>query len=195
MVPWSQIAKPFSFYFVVNSCKTVVGAGLVGYGFALAAIPEGNEDNATDNDNTGGSVGNKANTNDTVTLDGDSEAIAIVQKTEDDGIPNGNNNDASALLIRRYIKIASTIGFGLFLSLPSLTSQIIWESMIPGITATDIAYDLGTENVRGIIPKWNDIIKTPTLSRFGGLIGVKEGLKGLDSTTAAVVSARNGGSE
>lgn len=193
MVPWSQIARPFSFYFIVNCCKTVVGAGLVGYGFALAVIPDGDEDNGNDNEN-GGSVGNKT-TNDTITLNDNPEAISIVHKTENERTPNGNNNEASTLLIRRYIKVASTIGFGLFLSLPSLTSQIIWESMIPGITATDIAYDLGTENVRGIIPKWNDIIKKPTLSDFGGLIGVKEGLKGLETTTAAVASVRNGGSE
>jgi len=58
--------------------------------------------------------------------------------------------------------------------------------MIPGITATDIAYDLGTENVRGILPKWDDIIKKPKLPGLNGLIRGKEGLeaiRGFEPTT------------
>lgn len=135
MAPWTQIAKPFSLYFALNCVKAVVGAGFVGYGVALAVLPEGDDDDTSDNDNDNAAKPTKE---------------------------SKSSDDRTTELIFKYVRVAATIGFGMFLSLPSLTSQIVWETMIPGITATDIVYDLGTENVLGILPKWN--LKKPNLS-------------------------------
>ena len=135
MPPWLQIAKPFSFHFALNCAKTVIGAGFVGYGVALA-LSKDDDDDDKDNHNDNGN-GQEAT-------------------------PAQDNKGATAKLVRKCVTVTTTIGFGLFLSLPSLMSQIVWETMIPAITATDIAYDLGTENVMGILPKWN--IKKPKLS-------------------------------
>jgi hypothetical protein len=146
MAPWTQIAKRFSLYFALNCVKYVVGAGFVGYGVALAMLPEGDDDDTSDNDNI--------------------NAARVTKESK-------SSDDRTNELIFKYVRVAATIGFGLFLSLPSLTSQIFWETMIPGITATDIAYDLGTENVLGIFPKWN--LKKPNLS---SLVPSKEKIVG-----------------
>lgn len=76
------------------------------------------------------------------------------------------------------------------MSLPSLASQIVWESVMPAITATDIAYDMGTESVLGIIPKWNTIIKRPKIPGLGGFIGGKGGGEG--ATTTVGISGEKG---
>lgn len=136
MAPWSQIAKPFSCYFVFNCLKTLCGAGFVGYGIALA-----------------------------VSDDGDDSVVKGKEKKSDGD---------EMLLFRKYVKVATTVGFGLFLSLPSLFSQVIWESLIPGITATDIAYDVGAENVKAVLPKWDAIIKKPAI-----LSGTKDVVDGV----------------
>ncbi|VEU38686.1 unnamed protein product [Pseudo-nitzschia multistriata] len=181
MAPWSQIVGPFSFHFAVNCCKTMVGAGLVGYGVALAATPVDELSEVGDEDEK-----------ETTHTPDDSGRMA--QKTEVGG-SGSNGNYPSTILVRKYVKIAVTIGFGLFLSLPSLMSQIVWETMIPGITATDIVYDVSTENVRGMIPKWSEIIKKPTLPGLGGLIGGKEGRGGQQMKTITTIdSSRNEGS-
>eukprot|EP00536_Pseudo-nitzschia_multiseries_P005014 jgi/Psemu1/64893/estExt_Genemark1.C_900052 len=172
MAPWSQIARPFSFYFAINCVKTVVGAGLVGYGFALAVVEDGDDSDKP--------------------KDAEAETTDNNTDTENNCSDHNDQDDPSSLIVRKYIKIAATIGFGLFLSLPSLMSQIVWETMIPGITATDIMYDISTENVRGIIPRWDDIIKKPKLPGLGGLIGGKEGLQ--ITASAAVDSVKNRGS-
>ncbi len=156
MAPWAQIAKPFCLHFTVNLLKTVIGAGFVGYGVALALLPL--EDVDKELNDAGGSDESKE-------------------------VAKGDSEDETTRFIRKCVTVTTTIGFGLFLSLPSLTSQVVWESLIPGITATDIAYDVGAENVMGMIPKWN--IKKPKLSSLvpskerlvGGLIGEGEGSK------------------
>ena len=130
MAPWAQIAKPFSLYFAVNCVKTVLGAGFVGYGVALALMP----------------------------LDDSDDELDI----ETGSAESSSKNDRTTRLVRKCVTVTTTIGFGLFLSLPSLASQVVWETFIPSITATDIAYDMGIENVRGMMPKWN--IKKPTIS-------------------------------
>jgi hypothetical protein len=163
MAPWTQIAKPFSLYFALNCFKAVVGAGFVGYGVALAVLPADDDD---DNGNANGS------------------SAAAVKPTKE----SESSNRIRTELIFKYVRVAATIGFGLFLSLPSLTSQIFWETMIPGITATDIAYDLGTENVLGIFPKWN--LKKPNLS---SLVPSKEKIVGgLRWEATAVVEDSSG---
>ena len=145
MAPWGQIAKPFCGHFALNCIKTIIGAGMVGYGVALAVLPAGKNNDLGDKNNSD----------------------VVPGSTKDTRNPHDQ-------LIHKYITVATTIGFGLFLSLPSLTSQIVWETMIPGITATDIAYDLGTENVIRIFPKWS--LKKPDLS---SLVPSKEKLGGL----------------
>mmetsp|Transcript_19508 Transcript_19508/g.28916 ORF Transcript_19508/g.28916 Transcript_19508/m.28916 type:complete len:158 (+) Transcript_19508:60-533(+) len=119
MAPWQQIVKPFSLYFALNCIKTVCGAGLVGYGVALAVTVSDHDDDDDDGH----------------------------QKHDD------KTNKNLRRRIRKCVTVATTIGFGAFLSLPALTSQIFWETMIPVITATDIAYDISTENIKGIFPK------------------------------------------
>lgn len=140
MAPWAQIAKPFSIHFAVNCIKTVAGSGLVGYGVAWAVLLRDFDDDGNDDDDDKSDGENK-------------------NKTKD-----GADTKRSGL-VRGCIGVATTIGLGLFLCLPSLASQVVWETMIPAITATDVAYDLGTENVRSVLPRWNGIkIPTPKLS-------------------------------
>eukprot|EP00531_Pseudo-nitzschia_arenysensis_P016269 CAMPEP_0116142952 /NCGR_PEP_ID=MMETSP0329-20121206/15185_1 /TAXON_ID=697910 /ORGANISM="Pseudo-nitzschia arenysensis, Strain B593" /LENGTH=158 /DNA_ID=CAMNT_0003638227 /DNA_START=88 /DNA_END=561 /DNA_ORIENTATION=- len=154
MAPWAQIAKPFCIHFTVNLFKTVIGAGLVGYGVALALLPL--EDGDSDQNDASGRIESKA-------------------------VAKADSEDETTRFIRKCVTVTTTIGFGLFLSLPSLASQTVWETLIPGITATDIAYDVGAENVIRMIPKWN--IKKPKLSSLvpskeqlvGGLMGEGEG--------------------
>lgn len=136
MVPWAQIAKPVSIHFAFNCFKTVLGAGFVGYGVALALLPPPSSDDKND--------------------DNEKEELA----------------DPKLEFTKRCVISATAIGFGLFLSLPSLISQTMWESMIPGITITDLAYDLGTENLMGKLPKWN--LQNPKLSTLAE--GAKEKL-------------------
>ena len=150
MAPWAQIAKPFSLYFALNIFKMVIGTGLVGYGVALALLPLEDENDASSN--------------------GDEAAAAAAAA---DKKSSRNNEDRSTRLVRKCVTVTTTIGFGLFLSLPSLASQVVWETLIPGITASDIAYDMGTENVKGMLPKWN--LTKPKLS---SLVPSKEQLVG-----------------
>lgn len=42
----------------------------------------------------------------------------------------------------RYVSGSVLIGFGLFMSLPSLLSQVVWETAIPGVSAASV---LGNE--------------------------------------------------
>ena len=135
MAPWAHIAKPLFLHCTVNIFKMLIGAGFVGYGVALALLPLEEDDD----DENGASSG------------GENEAVA-----------KGNSEDEKTRFIRKCVTVTATIGFGLFLSIPSLASQVVWETVIPGITATDVAYDIGTENVMGLIPKWN--LRKPKLS-------------------------------
>lgn len=152
---------------------------MIGYGVALAVLPDDdNADEVQEADN----ADSESRGNDTEN-DGSS---TIIRK-------NGTGSDPAMALIHKYVKIAVTIGFGLFLSLPSLASQIVWESVMPAITATDIAYDMGTESVLGIIPKWNTIIKRPKLPGLGGLIGGKVGGEGAATTVGVSGEQRSGG--
>mmetsp|Transcript_14044 Transcript_14044/g.29010 ORF Transcript_14044/g.29010 Transcript_14044/m.29010 type:complete len:158 (-) Transcript_14044:217-690(-) len=135
MAPWAHIAKPLFLHCTVNIFKMLIGAGFVGYGVALALLPLEDDDD----DENGASSG------------GEKEAVA-----------KENSEDEKTRFIRKCVTVTATIGFGLFLSIPSLASQVVWETVIPGITATDVAYDIGTENVMGLIPKWN--LRKPKLS-------------------------------
>jgi hypothetical protein len=168
MAPWTQIAKPFFLHFSSNLVKTVVGTGLIGYGVALALTP----------------------------LSDDDENDKDKDKDKDNGKGDSDNPDPK--LVRKCVTVTATIGLGLFFSLPSLVSQIVWETMIPGITATDIAYDLGTENVMGILPKWN--LQKPKLASLvpskdkivGGLEAMKADLEDIKADLEASGTRRSG---
>ena len=148
---WSQIAKPFSIHFAFNCFKTITGAALIGYGIALTKTIRANDDTEED------------------------KSTKERKGTDDD---NSNNN--INIIKKKYIQISITIGFGLFLALPSLISQIVWETMIPTITATDIAYDnvINITKLSKIFPKLNlkqnlgqlssQIIQFPKIINLGG---------------------------
>mmetsp|Transcript_26915 Transcript_26915/g.30600 ORF Transcript_26915/g.30600 Transcript_26915/m.30600 type:complete len:127 (-) Transcript_26915:183-563(-) len=53
----------------------------------------------------------------------------------------------------------TTIGFGLFLALPSLMSQIVLETFLPVITATDLAYKISRENAEKVLSSASATIK------------------------------------
>jgi len=132
-------------------------------------------------------------------------ALALTPLDGDDENDKGNgtvdsSDNPNPKLVRKCVTVTATIGLGLFFSLPSLVSQIVWETMIPGITATDIAYDLGTENVMGILPKWN--IQKPKLASLvpskdkivGGLEAMKADLEDIKADLEAS-GARGSGSK
>ena len=145
MAPWSQIGKPFSFHFAFNCLKTIAGAALIGHGLALAAKgrreedPTNNQDRTTPSKNGGNTTDSQHNRGNSRTRSSSSAAAS------------------ASSLSRRYVQIASTIGLGLYIGLPALISQIVWETMIPAITATDIAYDLSTEN----LPSFTTALRSP----------------------------------
>ena len=136
MAPWAQIARPLGIHAAANCVKTVLGAGMVGYGVALAASPA----------------------------------------VESDGVRD-EGDSPRARLVRKCVAAAAAIGTGLFLSLPSLVSQVVWEVMLPGITAADIASDLATEEVTNILPKWR--------LNLSGLVPSREELSSLTSSALA----------
>ena len=150
---WSQIAKPFSIHFAFNCLKTIIGAELIGYGIALTKTIRANDDTEEDKSSK-------------------------ERKGTDDDKNNSNNN--INIIKKKYIQISITIGFGLFLALPSLISQIVWETMIPTITATDIAYDnaINITKLSKMFPKLNlkqnlgqlssQIIQFPKIINLGG---------------------------
>jgi len=53
----------------------------------------------------------------------------------------------------------TTIGFGLFLALPSLMSQMVLETLLPVITATDLAYKISRENAEKVLSSASATIK------------------------------------
>ncbi|OEU08101.1 hypothetical protein FRACYDRAFT_250323 [Fragilariopsis cylindrus CCMP1102] len=125
---WSQIAKPFSIHFAFNCLKTIIGAALIGYGIAFTKTISSNDDTEEDK-----------------------------SSKENKGTDDNNSNNNINIIKKKYIQISITIGFGLFLALPSLISQIVWETMIPTITATDIAYDnvINITKLSKLFPKLN----------------------------------------
>ena len=153
MAPWSQIGKPFSFHFAFNCLKTIAGAALIGHGLALAAKGRHEEDPTNNQDRTAPSK-NRGNTTDSQHNRGNSRTRS--SSSSSSAAAAAAASSASSLS-RRYVQIASTIGLGLYLGLPALISQIVWETMIPAITATDIAYDLSTEN----LPSFTTALRSP----------------------------------
>lgn len=147
MAPWSQIGKPFSFHFAFNCLKTIAGAALIGHGLALAAKGRREEDPTNNNQERTAPSKNGGNTTDSQHNRGNRRTRSSSSAAA----------ASSAALSRRYVQIASTIGLGLYIGLPALISQIVWETMIPAITATDIAYDLSTEN----LPSFTTALRSP----------------------------------
>ena len=152
MAPWSQIGKPFSFHFAFNCLKTIAGAALIGHGLALAAKGRHEEDPTNNQDRTAPSK-NRGNTTDSQHNRGNSRT----RSSSSSSSAAAAAASSASSLSRRYVQIASTIGLGLYLGLPALISQIVWETMIPAITATDIAYDLSTEN----LPSFTTALRSP----------------------------------
>ena len=56
--------------------------------------------------------------------------------------------------LERYICSTVTIGVGIYLALPSLASQMLWESAIPALTATETAQGYATESMYSYFKSW-----------------------------------------
>ena len=125
---FDEAAKHLSLYFVFNCCKTILGAGFIGYGVTLLAI-------LPDEDSEDGDA--KA--------DGDSSSVTK---------PSNNDTNWLDILYNKYVRTSATIGFGILLAVPALASQIAMETMIPKFVLTDIGYDVAAENVREMLPDW-----------------------------------------
>mmetsp|Transcript_19 Transcript_19/g.28 ORF Transcript_19/g.28 Transcript_19/m.28 type:complete len:135 (+) Transcript_19:1-405(+) len=78
-----------------------------------------------------------------------------------------DRNDENTTIIQKYVSSTVMIACGLFLALPSLTSQIVWESLIPAYTATDVAQDLATDTVIEYIRSWKPETKWASRSIVG----------------------------
>jgi len=146
MAPWIQIAKPFSYHFAFNCIKTIIGAAFIGHGVALLTTTTRTKNRVEDNDDDN--------------PDHDEEKSSRKKEEEGGGGTTNNkkknrnrntNNNRSKKYNSTVVAATTTIGFGLFLSLPSLMSQIVWETLIPVITATDLVYDISTENAGKMI--------------------------------------------
>jgi hypothetical protein len=72
---------------------------------------------------------------------------------EDDDSDNDKNQFFNKRL-ERYIYSTVTIGVGIYFALPSLASQMLWESAFPILTATETAQGYATESLYGYIKSW-----------------------------------------
>ena len=148
VVPWGKIAKPFAGHFIINFVKTIIGAGLIGYGITiLKNIPKIEDDKDTKKRRRGQNNPQQLN-------DGDND-----DKDDDDNPTDDNDNvddetNNKLMLLHPYISSSIIISCGIFLALPGICSQIVWESLLPGLTASDLAQDLATDSVYGYIKSW-----------------------------------------
>jgi len=161
MAPWIQIAKPFSYHFACNCLKTIIGSAFIGHGITvllatttttttttrtITSRNKSNNNNNDDNDNDDTDNDDNDNDNDDSCDDNDKH-----DNNNNNNDNNTTNNNDQKYTSSTIVTVTTTIGFGLFLALPSLMSQIVWETAIPVITATDLAYDISRENAGKVI--------------------------------------------
>ncbi|KAL3908793.1 MAG: hypothetical protein SGARI_002905, partial [Bacillariaceae sp.] len=147
-------------YFLLNLVKTIFGSALLGYGVATlrnkASDTEGNDDG-------GGGASNGKERKNTSKNSPDDANIS----------PEHFFNDRR---LERYISSAVMIGVGLYFALPSLMSQMLWESAIPALTATETIQGVATDSVIDYIRSWKP--ETTGLFKTGGGGGTKPIISG-----------------
>ncbi|KAG7354574.1 hypothetical protein IV203_003930 [Nitzschia inconspicua] len=165
MVQWTKIARPFFGHFLVNLIKTILGSALVGYGIAQLNCKYDKRIKDVESD---------------LTLSKD----PIKKKEEEDlsQLPS-----PYVAFLERYVSSFVMIGVGLYFSLPSLASQMLWEAAIPAITATEVAQDLATDSVFGYFKGWKP--DTGTWPRPKLKLGSAVGVDGIGKSVVA--SANN----
>jgi hypothetical protein len=133
MVPWIKLGKVFAGHFFVNWVKTLLGAAMVGYGMSIL------------HNNPRRTVCNGPGQEEDDHDDDDGDHKDSPKTSPSFGLSSRNHTE-------RYVSGSILIGFGLFLSLPSLLSQVVWETAIPGLSAasivgTDVTSDMFTLGV------------------------------------------------
>ena len=145
MAPWSKIARPFLGHFLVNLVKTMVGSALVGYGIAQLKL-QTEDELSTKNQDASNTSKDPDQTVDNKQNDEDDDSAARQSSSSSPFAPT--------TFLERYISNFVMIGVGLYLVLPSLASQMLWEAAIPAITATEVAQDLATDSMFGYLKSW-----------------------------------------
>jgi hypothetical protein len=151
MVSWPKIARPFIGHFLFNLFKTILGSALVGYGIAqLQPKHERIQD------------------------DPDPALSRDPVKKQEPNTPSSASSSSPSpypAFLERYVTSCVMIGVGLYFSLPSLASQMLWEAAIPAITATELVQGLATDSVFGFVKSWKPETKNwprPTLGSVSG---------------------------
>lgn len=176
MAPWSKIARPFLGHFLVNLVKTMIGSALVGYGIAQLKLQTEDESSTKKQDSSNTSkdpdqkVDNKQN-------DEDDDSAARQRPT---------SPYAPAAFLERYISNFVMIGVGLYLVLPSLASQMLWEAAIPAITATEVAQDLATDSMFGYLKSWK-----PEKPNWPSVPTLGSGSSGTKAASSGAISVKN----
>jgi hypothetical protein len=167
MTSWYKIARPFLGHFLLNFIKTILGSGMVGYGIAKLRFHL-----LLTSSNTGGQQEQQQQEQDPSTskypdknANQDNQDIQNNNKEESSPTLSSSSSSSSSsslstlspfyiAYLERYVGSFVLIGVGLYLSLPSLASQMVWETAIPAITATEVAQDLATGSVVDYIKSW-----------------------------------------